>query len=366
MAKNAVRIGIDLEQMAIAGAQVKGAREGRTLSAVAVRALPEGLMFEGEVVDSDGLAAELKAFWKEAGFAGKRFSLGVANQKIVVRTMEFPQIDPKELRAAIEFQAQEAIPIPLNEAILDFEVLSTWTGEDGAARQKVLVVAAQRDMIAQLVEVGHKAGLTVDGIDLQAFALIRSIAPQVAFVDEGAPAADGATALVSVGSDVTNLVVVVNGVPQFTRVVNVGCEALVRSLMDNRGVERQEADMLRLTVGVSGSAPAVGDLEPTSVTEIHEVLDATCEAFADEVRRSIDYYHSQESEAHVSSLLLSGEGALTRNMCDYLAQALHVPVGLGNPLQNISDNRSKVAQPDLEVMAPRLAIALGLAIDDEE
>ena len=74
--------------------------------------------------------------------------------------MEFPLIDPKELRAAIEFQAQEAIPIPLDEAILDFQVLSTtpWDGE-GAGRQQVLIVAAQRDMIGQFMQVAKKAGL---------------------------------------------------------------------------------------------------------------------------------------------------------------------------------------------------------------
>jgi hypothetical protein len=92
-------------------------------------------MFEGEVVDVEGLAAELKTFWKAAGFTGKRFSVGIANQKIVVRTMEFPMIDPKELRAAIEFQAQEAIPIPLNEAILDYQVLSTTPGETAWTRR---------------------------------------------------------------------------------------------------------------------------------------------------------------------------------------------------------------------------------------
>ncbi len=121
MASSGVRVGIDLEQNSLAGAQVKGS----TLTHVNVRAMREGLVFEGEVLDSDSLAAELKAFWKESGFTGKRFSLGVANQKIVVRTMEFPVIDTKELRAAIEFQAQEAIPIPLQDAVLDFQVLAT-------------------------------------------------------------------------------------------------------------------------------------------------------------------------------------------------------------------------------------------------
>ena len=150
MAKNGMRVGIDLQQASIAGAQVKGVRQNNTLTNVAVRALPEGLVFEGEVVDVDGLAAELKSFWKDSGFTGKKFSLGVANQKIVVRTMEFPLIDEKELRAAIEFQAQEAIPIPMEDAILDFEVLSTDAADDGGGRQKVLIVAAQRDMITHV------------------------------------------------------------------------------------------------------------------------------------------------------------------------------------------------------------------------
>jgi len=365
MANSGARVGIDLEQSSIAGVQVKGAGQGYSLTHVSVRALPEGLVFEGEVVDVDALAVELKAFWKESGFTGKRFSLGVANQKIVVRTMEFPIIDAKELRSAIEFQAQESIPIPLADAILDFQVLATVPSEDGAGRQKVLIVAAQRDMIAQFMEAAKKAGLSVDGIDLQAFALMRSVAPPVAFVDVGAPQSADAAALVNIGSGITNLVVAVNGLPQFTRVVNVGYEGLVQALVDNRGLARGEADALRIMVGLSGDDPPVGDLEASTVAEVHEVLDVSCEAFADEIRRSIDYYHSQEHEGQIATLMLSGEGALTRNICAYLSQALHLDVQLGNPLQHILENKSQVPQPELEAMSPRLAIALGLAIDDE-
>ena len=368
MAMNAMRVGIDIEQASMVGAQIRTGRQGNTLTAVSARALPDGLMFEGEVVDIDGLAEELKTFWKAAGFTGKRFSVGIANQKIVVRTMEFPIIDPKELRAAIEFQAQEAIPIPLNEAILDFQVLSTTLdeGEGAGGRQQVLIVAAQRDMIDQFMQVAKKAGLTIDGIDLQAFALMRSVAPPVAFVDLGAPQADGASALINIGAGISNIVVASGGTPRFTRVVNLGYETLVQAVMQNRGLTHQEADMLRLTVGLSGSAPAAADLETTTVNEVHQVFDSTCESFADEIRRSIDYYHSLQQDAPIARILLSGEGALTRNMPDYLAAALHLQVALGNPLQFIAENKSKLPQQELELIAPRLAIALGLAFEDEE
>jgi type IV pilus assembly protein PilM len=366
MGKSGPRVGIDLEQSSIAGAQVNGSRQGHTLTHAAVRSLPPGLMFEGEVVDVDGLAAELKSFWKASGFSGKRFALGVANQKVVVRTMDFPIMDEKELRAAIEFQAQEAIPIPLADAILDFEVLTTSSGPDGGGSQTVLIVAAQREMVEQFVEAARKAGLTIDGLDLQAFALMRSMAPPVAFVDRGSQSAGEATALVNMSSSTTNLVVAVNEVPQFTRVVNLGCEALLEALMTNRGINHDEADVLRLNVGLTGSEPPFADLEQETLAEVHRVLDTACEAFADEVRRSIDYYHSQDNPGQIHEILLSGEGALTRNMCDYLAHALHLGVALGNPLQHFSENKTSIPQADLEAISPRLAVALGLGLDSEE
>jgi len=271
--------------------------------------------------------------------------------------MEFPLIDEKELEAAIQFQAQEAIPIPLEDAILDYQVLATVPGEEGAAKQKVLIVAAQRDMIARFV-----------AIDLQAFALTRAVSPVVPFIDQGGgTGATETTALVHIGSGITNLVVAAGGMPQFTRVINLGCESLVQALITNRGIGHDEADSLRLKVGVSGgSDESIADLEADTIAEIHQALDAASESFADEIRRSIDYYHSQDPDGQISSLLITGEGALTRNMPEYLTEALHMPVSLGNAAQRVTENKTRLSQAELDLMAPRLAIAIGLALEDEE
>ena len=146
----------------------------------------------------------------------------------------------------------------------------------------------------------------------------------------------------------------------------MGCQTLIEALMANRGIEHDEADMLRLDIGLSGSEAPFADLEPSTLDEIRQVLDNACEAFADEMRRSIDYYHSQAADARVHQILLSGEGALTRNICDYLAHALHTPVALGNPLQHLSENKTAIDQTELEAISPRLAVAMGLALDSEE
>jgi type IV pilus assembly protein PilM len=368
MAKNGMRVGLDLEQSSIAAVQVKPGKQHNVLTHAAIRGLPEGLVFEGEVVDQDGLANELKILWKEGGFASKSVELGVANQKIVVRTMEFPQIDEKELRAAVEFQAQEHIPIPVDEAILDYKVLSTHAADDGTIKQRILLVAAQREMVRQFVNVAKKAGLVISGIDLQAFAMVRALAPRPSFIDQGAPDGNGAevVALVNMGGGITNLVVAAAGVTQFTRVINVGAEALTQSLMQHRAVSFEEAEALRIQVGLGGEqADEPSDLTPEAQAEIHQTFERAFEPFSDELRRSIDYYHTQEHMGEISRLVVTGDGALTRNVAYCLSQALHLPVEIGNPLREVGENKTKLTEVQLEWMAPRLAIAIGLALDDE-
>ena len=135
--------------------------------------------------------------------------------------------------------------------------------------------------------------------------------------------------------------------------------------MTNRGIEWTEADVMRMYIGFQGDQPALGDYEPQTVAEVHAVLDAAGEVIADEIRRSVDYYHSLEISGPVARVLLSGEGALTQNICEYLAQALHTAVDPGHPLQYILENKTKLPDPELQAMAPRLAIAVGLALEDE-
>ena len=349
----------------MAAAQVRGVRQSQVLTNAAIEPLPSGLIAEGEVVDVAGLASLLKKFWRKKRFTGRRVLLGVANQKIVVRTMEFPVIDEKELRAAVEFQAQEHIPIPVEEAVLDYQVTSTFTDEEGKGRQRILLVAAQRDMIGQFVEVARRAGLTVDGIDLQAFALARALSPPVHVSAADGPAG-AATALVNIGSGITNLVVVVGETPQFTRVISLGSESLIDALAADRGVDRSEGWRLAVTVGLSGPAEELpADVTQEAAAAIRASLEGTCETFSDEIRRSVDYYHTQAHEGQIGRVLLTGDGSIVRNMTAHLSQALHLSVELASPLERLADNKSRVKAAELEAMAPRLAIALGLALDDE-
>lgn len=435
-------VGLDLGRTSISAVQLKYQSGGVAMLSAAVDQLPEGLIQEGEVQDVDALAVAIKDFWKSYNLKGKKVSLGLANQKVVVRTLDFPILEESELRIAIEFQAQDYIPIPIEEAVFDYHVLGQTTDVDGVVKQKVLVVAAQKVMVMDYINALKKAKLGVGEIDLQAFAMLRSLAPRSSF--ELGPTV-GAVAIANIGSDVTNIVVETGGEPQFTRIVSFGGDNFTRAIQDFKGMTFAEADTIKAEFGLplpgerleggEAMAPAPQDSqgspydmpmetesarppapgpdagppsEPTfdgvpfdsnagksldsageppepqihhepevapspelsddegTKAEIQRVLDLTADSLADEIRRSLDYYQSQEMAAPITQLILSGGGALLANLDKHMSQIFPFEVVVGNPMQNITQNRTSITDEALQVMSPRLAIAIGLALEDED
>ena len=400
--------------------------------------LPPGLIQEGEVKEVEGLAFALKDFWKTHKIKGRRVTIGLANQKVVVRTLEFPMLDEKELRSAIEFQAQDYIPIPIEEAVFDFHILGHFTSEEGIQKQRVLVVAAQKVMVMDFINAVKKAKLIVDGVDLQAFSMLRSLAESSFLEVEGER--KEAVAIANIASDITNIVVTTSGEPQFTRIVAFGGDNFTKAIQDLQGTTYAEAEELKAQTGLAapgvnrpeegngGTAELTAEgaesdsaaqpqdtgiiqVSPESVSSeeagpetvpsaeppkvdmpetenkndsgwpqgppdiespeeikagIMRALELTADALADEIRRSLDYYMSQEQSAPIGKLVLSGGGAMLPNLDLHLAQVFPFPVEIGNPLRRITQNRSDLTDSELNALAPRFAIAIGLALEDEE
>jgi len=136
--------------------------------------LPADTVREGEVLDEKLLADTLRELFRD-GRMSRRVRVGLANQRTVVRIMELPPItDRKELMAAVNFQAADQIPMPLASAVLDFHPLGIVDTPSGK-RQRVVVAAAQREMVERLVSAVTAAGLRPVGVDLSAFAMIRAL-----------------------------------------------------------------------------------------------------------------------------------------------------------------------------------------------
>lgn len=292
-------VGLDIDGRYLAAAQVDGGKVIRCASLD----LPEGVVSDGEVADKDALAQALKTFVGDSGLP-RNVRLGIANQQIVVRVIELPRIeDAKQREAAVRFQAAEAIAMPLNEAILDHQVAGYAEGPDGTPRMQVVLVAARRTMVESLLEAVKSAGLKADGVDLDAFALVRTLV-------SGGDGADESARVFCHLAGVTNLAIAVGPACFFTRPLS-----------------------------------AVWD-EPDAGSRL-----------SDEIRLSIDYYMTQPQAQPVGEVVVSGPGSGDEELVESLGVHLGMPVRVAYPLGGL----------DVSALTPeddphRFTVAAGLSL----
>jgi type IV pilus assembly protein PilM len=291
----------------------------------AVAPLAPGLVRDGEVTDVDALAVTLKDFFG-ANNLGKRVRLGVANQRIVVRTIELPLLQPgPELDAAVRFQAQENIPMPLDQAVLDYQSLGRVETEQGE-RMRVVLVAARRDMIDRLLAAARGAGLKPEGIDLSAFAMIRALGPGPAELAEGG--ASGGTLYVNVGG-MTNLAIANGLACHFTRVAAVGSTSMAAELAERRGLTLEHSDQWLRHTGLSTPVDAV-EGDPDIVSDARSVLVTGVDRIVDEVRNSLDFYSSQGGSVVVERAVVTGPAVAIPGLVDQVGVGVTIPVEAGS------------------------------------
>jgi type IV pilus assembly protein PilM len=351
MAKRAPTIvGLEIEPSAVHAASVT-VNGHVTVKTAAVAPLETGVVRDGEVNDVDALADALRSLYRDNKGLDKKVRIGIANQKIVVRVLELPPLeDHKELEAAVRFQAQDQIPMPLDSAVLDFQPLDIVETEHGP-RQRVLIVAARRDMIDRVMAAAKAAGLKPEGIDLSAFAMIRALhRPELA----GAETTPEPVLYLSVGG-LTNLAVAEGTTCLFTRVVGGGLEAIAVELAERKALTLEHARGWLRHVGlVTPLSEIESDDQDEIAEEARTVLLDGVRRIGGEVRNSLDFHHAQEGMSlRVQRAVLTGAAAAVPGFDDALAAELGLPVESG-----LVEGTPEGLDPHL------LTIAAGLAVEE--
>ena len=332
-------VGLNIEPSTVTAAQVS-VNGSISIDRAAVVDLEPGIVRDGEVADVEGLANALRTLYRENKGLDKRVRIGIANAKIVVRTIELPPIsDRKELETAVRFQAQDQIPMPLDAAVLDFQPLDIVDNGEGP-RQRVLLVAARRDMVDKVLAAARAAGLRPEGIDLAAFAMIRALQR---------PGPEEPVMYLSVAG-LTNLAVAIGPRCLFTRVVGGGTEALAVELAERKALTLEHARAWLDHVGLT--AP-VQDLagDEAIVSEARLVLQDGVRRIAVEARNSLDFHTAQDAQPHVGRVVLTGAALSIPGFAEALSAELGLPV---EPLV-------LGGAPD-GIAAGRLTVAAGLAV----
>lgn len=346
------RVGLDIGSSHVRAAEIS---VGGTPSLVRVGQvpLPPGAVQRGEVRTPEAVAESIRELWRRGGFSAREVAIGVGNQRVVVREVTLPSLPDKELRESLPYQVQDLVPIPLDEAVLDYDKLEELEVE-GRQMARLLVVAAQREMLEAHIRAVTDARLEPIGVDLIPFCLVRSIGEYGGMgLDESE---GGGEAVVDVGADLTNICVHERGLPRFVRILPSGGQEVTRSIAGTLGISEEQAEIVQRGGSI---APAVPD------ETAGEAVRSQAATLADEVRSSLDFYRAQTPTAQVSQLRVSGGGSKLPGFVEVLGERTGVPAQRGRPLAKF-EVAVALDPADLAEAEPLIAVAVGLAMPQEE
>lgn len=350
----AIAVGLDIGSEAVRAAVVDVSKSAPVLKRFADMPLPPGSVVAGEIVDEGAVGEAIVALWKRAGLPKKRVVVGIANQRVIVRQVDVPHLEEEELVDALPFQVEDVIPIPVEEAVLDFVPLEEFNTPDGDLMLSILVVAAPREMVDSLVELVRGAGLQVASIDLQAFGLVRA-----AFGTDLTLGGEGPQGLLDIGATMSQIAVVRGGITRFVRVLPTGGQQFTDALVSAASLGREDAEELKRATGVSPEGFPAGDGDDV---QAKQVLTRVADSLIEEVRGSVSYYLTQAGEHALDRLVVSGNGARLPHLANRVARTLGTRVEPVRVLDHVNLGRLRMTESQVLGLQPVLPAAVGLAL----
>jgi type IV pilus assembly protein PilM len=349
-AKRLVGLKIGSSQLAAARIYNNGVAE---LQQLAREPLAHGVVVGGELRDPEALGDALKVFFARHKLPKKGVRLGIASNRIGVRILEIVGIDEeKQLANAVHFRAQEALPIPLDEAVLDYRVLDESVDAAGRTVKRVLLVVVYRELIDRYVSACRRAGIDLIGIDLEAFALLRAL---------GSPTDRENSALVGVaiGHDRSTFAVSDGRVCEFTRVVEWGGSALNVALARAFDNTPSEVETMKRGLSLDGSTTPE-ELTPEQLVVALDAVRRQVQSFARELVSSLQFYQNQPGSLGIGEIVVTGGTAHLPGLAEELERLIGVHVRIGDPLERLSVAKRFAGTEQMG----SLAVAIGLGIED--
>jgi len=348
--KSSKGIGIELAPERVNVVQLRKHRQNLKIESLTTVPVPEGIFIHGQIADSVGMSEIIQQAIAESKTKATRVATCIPGRYSIVRLIPVPsELDDKELRDMIlNHEASLYLPYPREEADVDYQKLGYFMDEDGIEKVQVLLVATRKDITQTYLNTFEQAGLTVDILEINSFALIRTVRDQLRLFGP-----EEAAVLVDIEFDSTEIAIIINGVPEFSRTVPIGTYQLQTAL--SRAMKlpaSRDMDMLEsMTIpnsGVTGSNPGMA-----SMLRVLEEL-------ADELRRSIDFYLSQSKNLEVAQILLAGPGGGLPQIDEFFTQRLSLPTTQIDPITSLSLEVDAEKYPLIK--RPGLGIVLGLGM----
>jgi type IV pilus assembly protein PilM len=357
-----MHIGLDIGSSSIKLVQLQQSKDGFSLHKAGSAPTPAGAVRGGVVVESAAVAQTIRSLLEALQIDSRQATVGIAGPTVVAREVPLPSMSDRQLRKSIQWEARNYISFPVEDSVVEFEVLDR-PSSSSSGQMRVMLVAAPRDMVNSQVEAVELAGLEPLAVEIQPFAAMRGLLA----VDSREQANGDTTALLGLGAAYTEITIIKEGVFVLTRTIPIAGNAFTESIKNALDISEEEAGQLKETaMQLVLSEEERATLDPAA-QQASRAIEPLLDELVREVRRSLAYhdYQQQSPEAGagefgVSRILLNGGSAKLARIEDYFQAQLGVPVTLVHVFSKGA--QAGANQAYLETHAPTLLIGTGLAL----
>lgn len=355
--KRNIGVGIELAPEKINIAKLQRQGQGIKLAALSSLPVPEGIFQDGIIADPPALAQLIKQALAESKIKVQRVATAVPGRESLIRMIQLPaELNDQELREMVlQHEAGLYLPYPREEADVDYQKLNYFVDEDGIEKVRVLLVATRKEVTDTYINTFQHAGLKVDVIEINSFALLRTIQEQLRSYGM-----QEAVVLVDIQFDSTEIAIIVDGVPEFSRTVSIGTYHLENALLRSMNLPASRDTQMLQSISLPANSNEDDSYDLTGVNPGVLAVIRVLTELADELRRSVEFYLSQKDNLDVAQILLAGPGGGLTNLNEFLQQRLSVPTSQIDPVAALSievdEEKITTAQ------RPGLGTVLGLGL----
>jgi type IV pilus assembly protein PilM len=345
--KKATTVGLDVGSSQIKVFEIDNSGEiPRMVHFGLTKLLPDAIV-EGEIMDRNLGIEGIQECVNKAGISRNEVVSAVSGRAVIVKKIVMDKMAPEDAQEAIFWEAEQHVPFDIDDVCLDFQILK----EDiGAGQMEVLLVAAKKDMVNMHSSLLRDAGLKPVIIDVDSFAVQNCYEQSRGIVEGDESKVIG---LINVGSDVTNINLVQNKVPLFTRDISVGCESFIEKLQKEINIPYEE-----------GQEIIRGDVGEREEREIKKIIAESVGDLSTGIERSISFLKAGEDADKIDEIVLSGGGAHIPFLEEILAEKYNIEISVHDPLSGIEIEEGVFGEYEGEVekLAPLLTVGIGLAL----
>jgi type IV pilus assembly protein PilM len=334
-------VGLDIGSSSIKAVELKGTKQGYELMSFGLEPLAQDTVVDGAIMDAPQVAAAISKIFDNQKIKAKNVATSVSGHSVIVKRVTLPLMTEEELYDRIPSEASQHIPFDIADVNLSYQLL-----ESMDSQMDVLLVAVKKDKILNHTNVLAQAGKTPVVVDIDAFAL------QNCFEVNYEPDASQTVALLNIGASVMNINIVRGGIPLFTRDVSVGGNQYTDALQKELDLSFEDAERLKKGEQISS----------VSDEQRQQILRSVSDILTLEIQKTFDFFRATASGENIQRICVAGGTARVPGLVDLLREEFAMPVEELYPFRKIIINPSRHSEDEIRELAPRLAIAVGLAL----